>query len=157
MKNLIILCGIPGSGKSTWANSQKNVKVVSRDDIRMKFIKDDEDYFSHETEVFAEFIAQIKGAIYSRDISYDAVIADATHLNYFSRKKLLSRLFDDSEIDENNLKDLPIIFMFFHESLDTCLARNAKRTGRKRVPDETIIDMYEHLTEPPDCLYCPGF
>ena len=32
--------------------------------------------------------------------------------------------------------------------LSTCLARNAKRTGRERVPKDVITDMYNHMTEP---------
>lgn len=153
MKDLVILCGIPGSGKTTWAHQQKRAKVISRDDIRMKLVKNDEDYFAHETEVFDEFIKRIRKAIYSKDISYDTVIADATHLNYPSRTKLLTNIFNNSNLSEKNLinyKNLPNIHFFcFYTPLETCLKRNAKRNGRARVPDDIIINMYKRFSKPP--------
>lgn len=154
MKKLYILCGIPGSGKSTWAKQQKNAKVISRDDIRFNLIKNDEEYFAHETEVYVEFVKRIREAIYSRDISYDIVIADATHLNKFSRTKLLRHLFDDMFISETTLinLDLPIYFCYFNLPLETCIERNNKRTGRAKVPEKTIKEMYRALSPPPSEL-----
>ena len=53
MKKLYVMCGGPGSGKSTWI--KKNLptfkgytKVVSRDEIRFSLVKEGEEYFSKE-------------------------------------------------------------------------------------------------------------
>ena len=62
MKNkLYVICGVPGTGKSTFCKNHltmfgDNVKYVSRDDIRFSIVKENEEYFSHETEVFNKFI-----------------------------------------------------------------------------------------------------
>ena len=96
MKNkLYIMCGIPGSGKSTYAKTYlTNTLYVSRDEIRFKLVKEDEDYFSKENEVFDTFIAKInEGLRQSLD-----VVADATHLNSKSRLKLLACLELDKTI-----------------------------------------------------------
>ena len=61
-KNLVILSGVPGSGKSTWVQNhlEKNDVWVSRDIIRFNLIGEDEDYFSHEVEVFDKFVSEIE-------------------------------------------------------------------------------------------------
>ena len=57
MPKLYILCGPSGSGKTTWANTNdmQDVMYVSRDEVRMRYLKEGEDYFSHEKEVFKTF------------------------------------------------------------------------------------------------------
>ena len=50
MKKLFLLCGVPGSGKSTWAQSQVDKHsgiVCSRDAVRFSIIKDNEDYINY--------------------------------------------------------------------------------------------------------------
>ena len=61
MSNLYLLCGIPGSGKSTWVRNHlgKYDRHVSRDDIRFSLVKEDEEYFSKEEEVKKEYINKI--------------------------------------------------------------------------------------------------
>lgn len=88
MSALYILCGIPGSGKSTWArkivNEYGNDKVawVSRDKIRFDLVKPEEEYFSRETEVMDKFVAEIQNAI---EDHIPFILADATHLTRKSR------------------------------------------------------------------------
>ena len=85
MPKLYILCGIPCSGKSTWAKGCLMDAIhISRDDIRFSMLKEGEEYFSHETEVYKEFIYEIAQTLMH---GYD-VIADATHINHSSREKL---------------------------------------------------------------------
>ena len=87
---LYISCGIPGSGKSTFLKKHfgPDELIVSRDDIRFQVLGEDEEYFSHENEVFDTFVDDI---IYWMKMGNN-VYADATHLNKRSRDKLISAI-----------------------------------------------------------------
>lgn len=135
-KTLYLLCGIPGSGKSYWAkNSMKYTPYgcyISRDEIRFSMLKDGEDYFSHEDEVYDEFVSRIQNAI--DDDIYNIIYADATHLNEKSRNKLLNKL--------KNLEDVAITPINFMTKLEKCIERNNMREGLARVPISSIKRMY---------------
>lgn len=141
MSKLNLMCGIPGSGKSYWIKHHitDNDAYISRDQIRFLMLKEGEEYFSHENEVFEEFIAQIQNAI---NENYNNIFVDATHLNKSSRNKLLYALGDAiEEVDEINV-------IFLNTPLHTALARNHLRTGRKYVPEEIIRSMFNGLKLP---------
>ena len=139
MPILYILCGPSGSGKSTWANTgeMQDVAYVSRDNIRLSILKDGEDYFSHEKEVFKEFVKEIAIRIMAgRDC-----IADATHLNMFSRCKLMQAL-------DMYTRDYDIIFVVFNTDVETCVERNKAREGRRNVPENIIRNMCRDFRAP---------
>lgn len=142
-KKIYILCGVPGSGKSTWARKQveeldgKGI-IISRDVIRFSMLGDDDAYFAHEDEVFNEFIKKIQEAI--NDQEHTSIFIDATHLNEKNRNKVLSRVW--------HMKDDVVIGVYFDIPLEECLRRNALRTGRALVPETVIKNMYESLTKP---------
>jgi len=139
---LYILCGCPGCGKTYWANKFMynliNTKYVSRDEIRLSLLNNDEEYFSHEEEVFTKFVAMIRANLVD---GYDC-IADATHLNVKSRKKLIHAL------DFYGKLDCQIIFVYFNAPLEVCLGRNEQREGRARVPVNVIQSMRERFQKP---------
>lgn len=143
-KNLIMMCGAPGLGKSTWIQNHLNTfgssyKIVSRDNIRFSLVSKDEDYFSHEDEVWNIFISQIKEGLKENDI----VIADATHLNFWSRKKLLNA------IGKKNLEDIEIIIIVMRGSVQKALNQNENRKGtRSYVPEAVIRNMYKNFSMP---------
>ena len=58
---LYVMIGVPGSGKSTFIKNNKKEKdiYVSRDQIRFKYLKEGEPYFTHEKQVFKEFLFEI--------------------------------------------------------------------------------------------------
>lgn len=143
-KEVKVLVGIPGSGKSYWAsNEAKSLEddgyttaIISRDAVRFSMVKEGEDYFSHEKEVFTEFIRQINEAM---ELGIDYVFVDATHISPASRRKLLTRLRPD--------KKTRLSFQVFKTPLYVCLARNEKREGRARVPDSAICNMSDHFMD----------
>ena len=136
MSNLWVLCGVPGSGKSTWARTHidkisDDVKYVSRDEIRFSIVKEDEEYFSKENEVFRKFIEEIKDGL----INHKDTIADATHLNKASRNKLLRSLGE-------SLKECKINIIVISTPLEIALERNEERKGtRSYVPRGVIRRM----------------
>lgn len=62
---LVLMCGAPGSGKTTIAKKLmcNNDLYISRDEIRYSMISDEDEYFSKEKEVFNEYIKQIDEAL----------------------------------------------------------------------------------------------
>ena len=141
---LYVLCGIPASGKTTWATNfikghrdEQEIHYVSRDSIRFKLVDSQEEYFSHEDEVFRLFSSIIAEGLRA---NFD-VIADATHLSKKSRAKLI-RAIDIIFSDYN------IIYVYFDISLDVCLKRNILRQGREQVPEEAICSMYNNMQVP---------
>ena len=139
---LYLLGGIPGLGKSTWIKSHKQffegtVKVISRDQIRFSLLKDGDEYFSKEGEVWVEYVNQTIKSLKENDNT----ILDATHLNIGSRNKILRAL-------GKNLKDVEVVVIFFTGKLELALKRNAQRTGRAFVPETTIKNMYNSIYLP---------
>lgn len=139
MPELILMVGVPGSGKSTYAKSfydeTKDV-YISRDEIRFKLLKEHEDYFSKEKEVFDMFVSLINSSL---EIAKRYVIADATHLSYSSRMRVMSRI-KNRKINVNCIvMDVP---------LEIALERNKQRTGRSFVPETALKNMYESLSYP---------
>ena len=140
MPILYIMCGPSGCGKTTYIQTNHTLAHcihVSRDEIRYSIIKEGEDYFSHEKEVFRTFVKSIVELI---NDGYD-VIADATHLNQFSRRKLTQAI-------DMYTTDYKIIYIVFNVSADTCVAHNANRTGRANVPENIIRNMCRDFRAP---------
>ncbi len=148
MKKIILMAGVPGSGKSTYLkNKVDNLsrvgltsRIISRDEIR-KFIVGENisnsKYFSKEDEVFNEFVKQINEALAS-DIDY--VCIDATHITRKSRKKILSKLCIPSGVK------LEVVSI--NPDLHTCLNRNKQRIGFSRVPSDAIKRMFFQYQKP---------
>ena len=145
MATLYILCGPSGCGKSTWAHNfisecdhlGSDVRYVSRDEIRYSMLKDGEDYFAHEKEVFKKFVHTIRNTLID---GFD-VVADATHLNEFSRRKLTQAI-------DIYYEDYEIVMIVFNVNADTCVERNKNREGRANVPENIIRNMCRDFRAP---------
>ncbi len=141
MPILYILCGPSGCGKTTWANDfikeHHDIRYVSRDEIRFQLVNPDESYFSREKEVFRRFANTIRHTLVD---GFDC-IADATHLNEFSRRKLTQAI-------DMYFKDYEIVYVSFNVNVDTCIEHNANREGRANVPETVIRNMCRDFRTP---------
>lgn len=141
MVKLYILCGPSGCGKTTWATNfikeHQDTRYVSRDEIRFQLVNPDESYFSREKEVFQRFVSIIRHTLAE---GFDC-IADATHLNEFSRRKLTQAI-------DMYFTDYEIVYVSFNVSADTCIEHNANRKGRANVPETIIRNMCRDFRVP---------
>lgn len=138
MSKLIMPMGAPGVGKTTWCKhylKTHEAEYISRDDIRFSIVKENEEYFSKENQVYKEFIKKINDALAQNK----TVIADQTSLNKKARIKLI-----------NSLKEKPdeIIAVYLKNSLETILKQNKKRKGRSCVPEQSVINMFNSIEKP---------
>ena len=140
MSKIIMMCGIPGSGKSTFCHRYlTDYAYISRDQIRFSLLNDADDYFAKEKEVMKKFLEKINMCIqWGNDF-----IIDATHLTKSSRRKILSQLILPPLYPINE-----VYCIYMKTDLKLALERNSKRTGRKLVPNNVIKKMYEDLEEP---------
>lgn len=147
MKILYLMTGCPGSGKSSFIkdyiskskNPEKIIRI-SRDEIRFSLLKEGEDYFSKEKEVYKLFIKRIRDSILDKE--HEEIFIDATHLNEKARKKILNN------IGVTFLSRCKIISVFIDEPLQTCIDRNNKRTGLEKVPTDRLTDMWFSIEHP---------
>ena len=73
------MVGAPGAGKSTFNQERlKNEPGLwcSRDKVRFSMVREDEDYFSKENEVFKKWITYINNGISSK--AHSVIYVDAT-------------------------------------------------------------------------------
>lgn len=148
---LYIMVGPPASGKSTYA---KNVLMpqceaplyISRDEIRFSMLRKNDNYFSKEKKVYDEFVRRIKEAFDNEDEYISDVIADATHINWTSRRKLLAAL----GMLSGEYSWVDVVPIVINTPVKECMERNAKRYERERVPDDGMRQMNRSRTHPKD-------
>ena len=139
MNRLIIMVGIPGSGKSSYAKklleANPSWEYVSRDEVRYEFVTDQAHYYDHENDVYREFCNRIDKFL----LQEKTVIADATHLTIGSRKKLL-----------DTLKVIPdeVVMVYVDTPFEICMQRNSARQGITRVPDKSMYSMKSRYRVP---------
>lgn len=133
MNKLILLVGIPASGKSTLAARLigKGYVCLSADDIRHELWGEVTEQGDKE-RVFEIFFARMERAMSEgRDI-----VIDNTNINPMHRKQILERATRLSYQDVQLwILDVP---------LDVCLERN--RARERQVPEEILTKMHGTLT-----------
>lgn len=141
---LYIMIGLPGAGKSQFIKrvfgENLDVAIYSRDEIRFSMIKDGEDYFSHEEEVYKTFVHCLA---FSLAKGWDTV-ADATHLNHYSRAKLTRALYKEGI----SFDKYEIVFIYLNTPIDECIKRDKERVGRAHVGAEIINQMDNSFVPP---------
>jgi predicted kinase len=130
---IVVLIGLPGSGKSTWARAQRRATVLSSDDLRLLLCGDEANQAIHD-RVFATMRYLLKHRL---DLQAGVTILDATHLERKWRKPWLRMAAAHGAAVEAVLFDTP---------LEECLKRNGARA--RRVPAAAIRAMAAKLQPP---------
>lgn len=134
---LIVLCGIPASGKTTYAHTieeyEDNIVVVSRDRIRLDMLSEDDRYFDKEKQVYEKYVHEIDKYLSQGK----TVIADATQATVKSRKKLFNSL---KNIDKELFDNIEKVAVNFNADVNNCIKRNEKREGLHKVPNKVIFN-----------------
>ena len=129
---IVVLVGLPGSGKSTYLK-QMGVSGLSSDEIR-KLLADDETDQTIHARVFQtlRYLLEQRLAI-GRAVTY----IDATNLTPEEREPYLAI---------GRAWGCEVEAVFFDVPLDVCLERNAQR--RRVVPGEALAKMAAKLVSP---------
>ncbi|MBC7999637.1 MAG: AAA family ATPase [Leptolyngbya sp.] len=132
MKRIILLIGVPGSGKTTLAGkiAEKGFTIMNADSIRLELYGDAKEQ-GDPKEVFALFFERMEKMM---ETGTDLII-DNTNLNHKHRIPILERAkkYDYQDV-QLWLLDVP---------LDVCVQRNSKR---ERVVDKEIVaNMHSEL------------
>lgn len=141
-QTVFLLCGCPGSGKSTWINERyiwDYDALISRDAIRFAKLKPGQDYFAVEDEVKKEFFEEIARATDPNSKSvFENVFIDATHISPKTRSEV-----------RKHIKGRPYqIAVSFEVPVKVAIERNAQRTGRAFVPENAIHNMANRYVVP---------
>jgi predicted kinase len=143
---LIVLVGLPGCGKSTWAAAFRpsHGRVVSSDGIRAE-ICGDENNQDRNAEVFEVFHQRIRdGLAQGRD-----VIADATHLTERSRRETFL------DAPKNGAQGGVRVEAIFFDNPTQAIMRNAQRT--RRVPENVMYTMLRRHDVTQRAIYDEAF
>jgi predicted kinase len=130
LPNLVILAGLPGSGKSTWAKSllKYKYKIVSSDDIRKRLAGSLREAHDNEIDPWAVFYKEIEEALrHGVD-----VVADATFLTVKHRDWIREVATFVGHVETH--------FILF-KNTEEARARNAARGPEDRVPEEVMDSM----------------
>lgn len=132
---LIVMCGLPASGKSTYAEWLAESGVfcsVCPDKIRGE-LYGDENIQGDGKRVFALAHARIEDLGRNKN----NVVFDATNIDRKTRKDLVKKMRPHFDI---------IICKWFSTPLLLCKLRNAKR--ERQVSEEVLDSMYERFRAP---------
>ena len=132
MSEVIVLVGLPGSGKSTWAEAQ-GITILSSDSVRA-LIADDVTNQQIHTQVFATMRYLLRRRL---EVGAASTIVDATNLLPVHRKPWIKIARE---------KGAKARAVYIATPLEECLRRNAARD--RIVPAEAIQAMATKLRPP---------
>ena len=147
MPKVIILQGLPGSGKSTWAKEQcsldNRTKRITKDDLRAMLGGDYSKGLENLVKATRDFI--IKQAMM---LGYETIIIDDTNFHP-------SHISDITAIVEAKVPaNYSVEILEFECPVEICIQRDAQRNGKAHVGAKVIRQMqkmketYEHISYP---------
>ncbi len=123
---MVIMIGIPGSGKSTFCDKNfRGWRVISRDILRTRH---------REEQLLADTVA-----------SRLSCVIDNTNVSRAERAKFITA---------GKAAGYRIVGYYLRSDIDECLKRNARRTGKARIPDAGVRGRAAQLEHPG---YAEGF
>lgn len=136
MSKFVMTVGMPGSGKSYFAEREreKGAVIISSDSIREELYGDVNDQ-SHNAEVFDTMKKRTIAALRNGDY----VVYDATNLNAKRRINFLKEL-------RREVKEFEAICAVFTVPYEECCRRNENR--ERTVPDYVMERMYKNFQPP---------
>lgn len=141
MRHLILMGGIPGSGKSTYSakliEGKKNGFILNADDVRKEFTGSYAIMTEPTSLVWDEVIRRANEYLAKHDEC--TLIIDSTFLTDERRKYYLERL--------ENYDKLTHILIKFHD-YSICYERNKLRDREKWVPEPVMDAMLESYKDP---------
>lgn len=133
MNKLVLMVGVPGSGKSTYARKYyKGYQLLSSDEIR-KELFNDENCQSNNAYVFSTLYKRARAFL----LQGLNVVIDATNVTIRDRKKALNQ-FEDLEIKR--------ICCYIKTPIEICYKQDLKR--ERNVGKEIINSFFLKLEEP---------
>lgn len=132
MNTLIVTCGIPGCGKTTWAEKQKDQYLIFDSDKIRKELYGDESVQTNPAYVFSIMRERTLAALKEGK----NVIYCATNINTNHRKQLITFI-------RKYASSVRLLLVIFNLNLETCLERNFAR--ERHVPEYVINRMYTQL------------
>ncbi len=137
MKKLIMIKGLPASGKTTWARQylkdNPNTKRINKDELRAML---DDSKWNKENE---KFILHIRDTVIAQAFNNGySVIVDDT--NFASKHELWLKEIANNFKVEFEIKD------FTDVPLDTCIKRDARRANSVGV--KVIMQMWKQFLKP---------
>ncbi len=148
MQKVIILKGLPGSGKSYWAKKEVAdhpgmYKRVNKDDLRAMLDS------SHHTKANEKFVLEMRDWVILRALQEGKhVIVDDTNFNPIHEETIrkIATIFTGTEFNGKTI-DAQVEVKLFDTPLDVCIARDAQR-GDKMVGKGVIMDMWRKYLQP---------
>ena len=140
---LLIMVGLPGSGKSTWAKrytrGYPSYQIISTDDIRRQ-LYGDAAIQGEWRDIWRRVIQQLsEGYQAITQGQASGVIYDATNVRRRHRREFVQTA--------RRYGYRPVVAVWMDVPLATCLMRNRARS--RQVPTEIIEKMYRQLTAAP--------
>jgi predicted kinase len=162
MPEIIILKGLPASGKSSYAVDlvKKGYKRINNDDLRESI---DGYKFSTENEKIITMLRRVMLQTFIR--LGRNIVLDNTNFNPKCRQEVEDAIENVKYYEGFAYKPYEIVEAFVDTPVEECIRRDALRTGRHHVGKKVIMDMYdkylkiepkkpEYLEGKPNAIIC---